>query len=154
MLVHLPRLPSPWMWAAVAVAYIVCGNICGFSLYIPTSRARLNPTCMATREPVQRPWIALSKRRSPILRQRETYRAMSTAVWQVDKKLQRSTIFSIMPLWAQQTRLCLWAAACFARLNWATFVMETSPPLEGILLFGERKQCPLLTMIVLPYRPT
>lgn len=35
--------------------YIVFGNIRGFSLYIPTSRPRLNPTCMATREPVQRP---------------------------------------------------------------------------------------------------
>lgn len=78
--------------------YIVFGNIRGFSLYIPTSRPRLNPTCMATGEPVQRPWIAFIKRRPSILRQPGNYRSRPTAERQVcDPELRSGTMFSIQP---------------------------------------------------------
>lgn len=83
-----------------SLLYIVFGNIRGYSPYIQTSRSRLNPACMATHEPVQRPWIAFIKKAPSILRQLKggNQRSEPTAGRQVLSREPRSgTMFSIQP---------------------------------------------------------
>ncbi len=96
--VEAPPPPDISLNMGCFLCYSAFGNIRGQSPYIPTSRSRLNPTGMATREPVQRPWIAFTKKGPSILRQLGNYRDKPTAGRQVfNTELHSGTMFSIQP---------------------------------------------------------
>lgn len=110
--------------------------------YIPTSRSRLNPTCMATHS-----WAGSTSLNSPY--QKGPVHFKTAGIQSIAGR--RHHVQHPSRVWARQNRLRPCAAARFSRLCWATFVTATRAGLVKKLLFtGDSKGMPAFLIILQP----